>query len=79
MRKKIHTPVAPAWLVALVQRVVDESGDPAGFDASAWATAWVAEPCPALGGRCPGDYLQTEEGQAMISRLILQMQSGAYA
>jgi uncharacterized protein (DUF2384 family) len=66
-------------LVALVQRVVVESGDPAGFDAAAWTARWLSRPVPALGGRCPMDYLDTQEGRALLETLIMRMQSGAYS
>lgn len=47
-------------LAALVQRLVDESGDPVGFDARAWTVAWLHEPMPALGGARPLDYIATD-------------------
>lgn len=37
-------------LAALVQRVVDESGDSTGFDALVWTTHWLHQPASALGG-----------------------------
>lgn len=65
-------------LAALVQRVVDESGDPTGFDASAWTVRWLGRPNPALGGACPAEYMATPEGRALVETLIMRMQSGAY-
>lgn len=65
-------------LVALVQRVVGESGDPVGFDAAAWTSRWLSRPLPALGGTCPMEYMGTQEGRALLERLIMRMQSGAY-
>lgn len=68
-----------AALSALVQRVVDESGDPVGFDSHAWTTRWLRRPMPALGGRCPAEYMATPDGRALAETLILRMQSGAYS
>ncbi len=66
-------------LVALVQRVVDDSGDPVGFNALAWTTNWLHRPVPALGGACPAEYMATPEGRALFRTLIMRMQSGAYS
>jgi putative toxin-antitoxin system antitoxin component (TIGR02293 family) len=67
-----------ARLIGQVQRVVDESGEPAGFDAAAWTAGWLARSNPALGGRKAGEYMDTADGRALVSGLIAQMQSGAY-
>ena len=66
-------------LVGQVQVMVAQSGDPAGFDAAKWLGQWVEKPLPALGGRCPAEYMDTSEGQQLVSSLIAKMQSGAYA
>lgn len=66
-------------LATFVQRIVDESGDPSGFDALAWTRRWLAGPCPALGGARPVDHITTPEGRALVETLILRMQSGAYS
>jgi putative toxin-antitoxin system antitoxin component (TIGR02293 family) len=74
--------VGMAKLIGLVQSIVDESGDAdstAGFDEVAWLEKWLSEPNPALGGALPSSYLDTREGQEILSTLIRQMQSGAYA
>ena len=68
-----------ARLLGAVERIVAESGAPAGFDAPAWAAQWLQDPVPALGGRAPAEFLSTADGRAMAASLILQMQSGAYA
>ena len=36
-------------------------------------------PSPALGGDKPADYMDTIEGQRIVSNLLAMMQSGAYA
>ena len=58
---------------------VEESGDPTDFDAPAWTATWLDRPLPALGGRKPADFMDTAEGQQLVSNLIARMQSGAYA
>ena len=68
-----------ASLIGQVQSLVAESGEPQGFDAGAWVSHWLEQPVPALGGRRPAELMDTSEGQAIVSRLVAQMQSGAYA
>ena len=68
-----------ARLIGQVQAMVEESGDPAGFDAQAWTARWLAEPLPALGGERPVDYMDTMEGQALVAGMLARIQSGAYA
>lgn len=69
-------------LVGLVETIIEESGDPdlaKDFDAAGWLEDWLSQPNPALGGELPTVYLDTREGQEILSSLIAQMQSGAYA
>ncbi len=66
-------------LIGQVQAMIAESGDPEGFDAAKWFSAWIAEPSPALGGRKPEELLETADGREAVSRLLAQMQSGAFA
>jgi len=68
-----------AKLVGQIEAMVEESGEPAGFDAAAWLSQWLREPVPALGNLRPIDLLDTMEGQALVSQVLGQMQSGAYA
>jgi putative toxin-antitoxin system antitoxin component (TIGR02293 family) len=68
-----------AKLVGQLEALVQESGNPEGFDAAAWLSRWLREPVPALGGACPIDMVDTMEGQALVSAVLAQMQSGAYA
>jgi putative toxin-antitoxin system antitoxin component (TIGR02293 family) len=68
-----------ASLVGQVQSMVAESGRTQDFDAGAWVSNWLEQPVPALGGRRPAELMDTSEGQAIVSRLVAQMQSGAYA
>ena len=66
-------------LVGQIEAMVEESGDPEGFDAPEWLSRWLREPLPALGGDRPINLLDTMEGQALVSRALAQMQSGAFA
>ena len=68
-----------AKLVGQVQVMVEQSGNPVGFDAAKWLGEWLERPLPALGGHCPAVYMDTNEGQQLVSGLLGQMQSGAYA
>jgi len=67
-----------AKLVGQLEAVIQESGDPTGFDARAWMARWLAEPLPALGGARPADLIDTMEGQALVSSVLAMLQSGAY-
>jgi putative toxin-antitoxin system antitoxin component (TIGR02293 family) len=66
-------------LVGQVQVMVEQSGDPTGFDAAKWLGDWLERPLPALGGKCAAEYMDTGEGQQLVSSLLAMMQSGAYA
>lgn len=68
-----------AKLVGQLEAMVEESGTTDGFDAAAWLSGWLMQPLPALGGQRPLDLLDTMEGQGLVSTLLAQMQSGAYA
>lgn len=67
------------WLIGHLEAMVQESGDPNGFDPAAWMARWLNEPLPALGGARPIDLMDTMEGQALVSTVLAQLQSGAYA
>lgn len=68
-----------ASLVGQVQTIVSESGDLEGFDAARWTADWLEQPNAALGGRPPGEFMDTADGRALVSGLVAKMQSGAYA
>jgi uncharacterized protein (DUF2384 family) len=70
---------AEAELIQLVERMVQESGSPDGFDARAWLKRWMASPIPALKGATPASYMKTKEGRKLVAQLLSMMQSGAYA
>lgn len=66
-------------LIGMVQTMVEQSGDPAGFDAPRWVATWLAQPLPALGGATPASYMDTFEGQKLVAEILSMSQSGAYA
>ncbi len=66
-------------LVGQLEAMIQESGDPEGFDAAAWMARWLKEPLPAFGGVRPVDLIDTMEGQTLVSTALTQMQSSAYA
>jgi putative toxin-antitoxin system antitoxin component (TIGR02293 family) len=66
-------------LIGQVQAMVEESGNPEGFDAALWVANWLNSPLPALGGALPASYMDTVEGQKLIANLLAMSQSGAYA
>lgn len=87
-KAKTNAPLSPAEgervlglgrLLGQLQTMVRDSGNPEGFDASAWLSSWMSAPVPALGGARPLDLMDTMTGQALVSQVLAQMQSGAYA
>lgn len=66
-------------LIGMVQTMVEQSGDPAGFDAARWVSEWLTKPLPALAGETPASYMDTFEGQKLVAELLSMSQSGAYA
>ena len=68
-----------ARLIGLVEKIVAESGEPAGFDAAQWTAVWLERPNKALGSKAPGEFMDTADGRALVAGLVAQMQSGAYA
>jgi uncharacterized protein (DUF2384 family) len=66
-------------LIGMVQSMVEESGDPTGFDAARWVSDWLSKPLPALAGATPASYMDTFEGQKLVAELLSMSQSGAYA
>jgi putative toxin-antitoxin system antitoxin component (TIGR02293 family) len=65
--------VGIARLVGQAQSLVQESGG------AKWLAAWLDRPLPALDGRRPAEFMDTAEGRALVSDLLAQQQSGAYA
>jgi putative toxin-antitoxin system antitoxin component (TIGR02293 family) len=87
-KAKTNAPLSPAEgervlgfgrLLGQIQTMIRESGEPEGFDASAWLSTWMSAPVSALGGARPLDLMDTMTGQALVAQVLSQMQSGAYA
>ena len=68
-----------AKLVGQLEAMIQEFGNPEGFDAAEWMSRWLNDPVPALNGARPIDLMDTMEGQALVSATLAQLQSGAYA
>lgn len=67
------------YLIGQVEHMVRESGNPQGFDAALWVSNWLHAPLPALGNKPPAAYMDTVEGQKLVSGILAMGQSGAYA
>lgn len=68
-----------ARLVGQLEAMLEEAGGPSDFDARAWLARWLTEPLPALGNAKPIDFMNTMEGQTLVSQKLAQIGSGAYA
>lgn len=68
-----------ATLTLLVQRMVDESGDPTNFDARAWLDHWLMGVVPALGDRRPIDVLKETGGLGVVSSALARAQSSVFS
>jgi putative toxin-antitoxin system antitoxin component (TIGR02293 family) len=68
-----------ASLIGQAQNMVLESGNTTDFDAAQWLSGWLVSPLPALGNTKPAAYMDTVEGQKLMSHILAVAQSGAYA
>ena len=68
-----------ARLVGQAQQMVQESGGDHEFDAPKWLTSWLSRQLGAIGGKRPGELMDTADGRLLVSDLLAQQQSGAYA
>lgn len=66
-------------LLADVEQIVMRSGTAEGFAPGRWLGGWLKQPCPALAGAWPAEYLDTMEGGGLIRSLMSQMETGVYA
>lgn len=65
-------------LVGQVDNIVRESGSAEGFNAAEWLASWLQHQHSALGGRRPGELMDTADGRELVSDLLACQQSGAY-
>lgn len=68
-----------ARLVGQVETIVNQSGNPDGFDPARWIGNWLAAPHPALGGRVPAEFVSRAAGRELLEALLGRTQSGAYS
>lgn len=68
-----------ARLVGQVEDMVATADTPNTFDARTWLARWLTEPLPAFGGTRPIDYMDTMEGQSLVSQTLSKIEGGAYA
>lgn len=66
-------------LAEIVQQMVEESGHPEGFDATAWAVHWLDQPYWPLGERKPSEFMCSESGRRLVASLLARMQRDAYS
>ncbi|WP_083438983.1 MbcA/ParS/Xre antitoxin family protein [Herbaspirillum autotrophicum] len=66
-------------LLKLVETMVSQSAQGHTFDASYWLNDWLKSPVPALGNRCPIEFLDTAEGRYLVRTLITRMDGGAFS
>lgn len=68
-----------ARLVGQVEAMVEDAAEPLRFEPRAWLARWLSEPLPALGNARPIDFMNTMEGQSLVSQKLAQVAGGAYA
>lgn len=68
-----------ARLIGQVEAMINESGNPEGFVPATWVARWLERPLPALDGRPPAEFMDTPDGQALVSVMAARIQSGAYS
>ena len=69
-----------ARLLAKAQSIVDNSTSVSAkdFNTAEWLGRWLETPQPSLGGRKPGDLIDTPTGLEVVSRLLGALENGAY-
>ncbi|MCB1767122.1 MAG: DUF2384 domain-containing protein [Candidatus Competibacteraceae bacterium] len=66
-------------LIGQVQAMVQDTEAASDFNACRWVGQWLDRPVPALDGAKPADFMDTLQGQALVSRLLAQSQAGVFA
>jgi len=65
--------------VAQVERVSPEPGrSKRGFDARRWVFEWLLRPHPALAGRRPEQFLDTDEHRQTLREILGRIEAGTY-
>jgi uncharacterized protein (DUF2384 family) len=67
-------------MLALAESIASNSlhPDAKNFDSGKWLGEWIERPQPALGGRKPTEFLNTETGGQRILQLLGALESGSY-
>lgn len=65
-------------LIGQVQNLVDECGDPVGFDAAKCLGDWAFSANDALGGLRPADYFDTVVEQGIVADLLAAIRYGSH-
>jgi putative toxin-antitoxin system antitoxin component (TIGR02293 family) len=68
-----------ARLVGQVEAMLEGADVPPAFDARAWLARWLTDPLPAFGNARPIDFMNTMEGQTLVSETLARIESGVYA
>lgn len=68
-----------ARMVGQVQDMIEGADGAEGFDVKAWLGRWLSSPLPAFGGARPLEYMDTIEGQRLVSQILGRIESGAYS
>lgn len=85
-KERSHTPLSVdeservfgvQYLIGQIEDQVMDAGEPQGFDPAKYFGDWLDDYCPAL-GRNPSFYMDTIEGQKLLSDLLDADSSGAY-
>jgi hypothetical protein len=59
-----------AKLIGQLQVMVEEYGDPEGFNPATWLISWVQAPLPAIRDEKPAKYLRSINGQQFLSTMM---------
>jgi putative toxin-antitoxin system antitoxin component (TIGR02293 family) len=72
--------IAMAKLLGTAKEIVENSTakEAIGFDSATWLGKWLELPQPSLGGRKPGDIIDTPTGVEVVAKLLGAIQSGSY-
>lgn len=79
LRSQIEQHLFRSELLKLVEAMVVQSTQTHTFDANHWLSDWLKSSIPALGNRCPTEFLDTSEGRELVLALLIRMQSGAFS
>lgn len=66
-------------LIGLAQKLVNQFGNPSGFNTPQWVGEWIETPIPALANAKPADYLDTGEGVKLVESTLMRTVTGVSA